>query len=132
MFSRRSPRRRRASGLGSLSQKVRSHWSGPNVDRVFDCKRSFSRRLSMEALEDRHLLAVNVFFSDVTSNFTIVDDFVASVLEDPFTQADHVQEDNLVTLSNGIDTPGRLRITDPRGVILDPINAGMGTQINDT
>ena len=51
-----------------------------------------------------------------------------------FPGANNIQEDNDVTLSNGIATPGRLRITDPLGVILEPgiIIAGAGTQISDT
>ena len=38
----------------------------------------------------------------------------------------------LSTLSNGIATAGRLRIFDPAGVILDPADAGSGTQISPT
>ena len=49
-----------------------------------------------------------------------------------FSGANNVQEDNDVTLSNGIATPGRLRIFDPLGVILEPeiFIAGNGTQIS--
>jgi hypothetical protein len=57
-MSSRPSRRRRASAFGSFTSRIRSRWSRANVDRVFGMKCGYTRRLKMEALEDRRLLAV--------------------------------------------------------------------------
>ena len=57
MFFRRSPRRRHSSGLGSFVISARARWSHSDADRKLSFKRGYSRRLGVESLEDRHLLA---------------------------------------------------------------------------
>src|SRR5262245_14312227 len=139
MFSRRFARRRRASGVVSFAENLRSRWSHSNADRVCSFKRGYSRRLTMEALEDRRMLTTNVYFDNVNNQMAIVDDYADDVLQTggggpTFAGANNVQEDNDVTLLNGVATPGRLRIEDPLGVILEPsiIFAGAGAQISAT
>src|SRR3954465_14379057 len=138
MFSRRSGHPRRRSRLGLFGQSIRSRLSHSNADRVFGLKRDYSRRLAIETLEDRRLLTVNVYFDNVNNQISVVDDYADDTLQTappfPFNGANNIQEDNNVTLSNGVATPGRLRITDPLGVILEPnvIIAGAGTQISPT
>src|SRR3954464_553442 len=133
MFSRRSGRPRRQSRFGLFGRSIRSSWSHSNTERVFGLKRGYSRRLAIETLEDRRLLTVNVYFDNVNNQISIVDDYRDDVLQTAppfsFAGANNIQEDNNVTLSNGVATPGRLRITDPLGVILEPnvIFAGAGT-----
>src|SRR3954464_7524233 len=135
MFSRRSGRPRRQSRFGLFGRSIRSSWSHSNTERVFGLKRGYSRRLAIETLEDRRLLTVNVYFDNVNNQMSIVDDYADDVLQSGglnpiFPGANNIQEDNDVTLSNGIATPGRLRISDPLGVILEPeiFLAGAGTQ----
>ncbi len=64
MFFRRSPRRRRRSALGSFSDSTRTRWSRSNVDRVLNFKHGYSRRLNIEPLEERCMLAVNLVFTN--------------------------------------------------------------------
>src|SRR4051812_13981032 len=139
MFSRRSGHPRRQSRLGSFGRSIRSSWFHSNAERVFGLKRDYSRRLAFETLEDRRLLTVNVYFDNVNSQIAIVDDYHDDVLQTggspfSFTGANNIQEDNDVTLSNGVATPGRLRITDPLGVILELelFIVGAGVQISPT
>ena len=108
-----------------------------NAERVFPAQAGYSAS-AIETLEDRRLLTVNVYFDNVTSQISIVDDYADDSLQaaraSPVSRPNHIQEDNDVTLSNGVTTPGRLRVTDPLGVILEPeiFIAGAGIQISAT
>ncbi|MCO6044792.1 hypothetical protein NG895_12845 [Aeoliella sp. ICT_H6.2] len=100
-----------------------------SVDRAMEFKRS--RTLRCEPLEERHLLAVDVFIHPVTGNITIMD-------QSAFSEGSEVQEDNNVTLSLGnFDPDGGegaaaqdgLLITDPSGV--NALSFGL-LQVSDT
>src|SRR3954465_4637608 len=80
MFSHRFARRRRASGLGSLTEKARSLWSGSNVDRVFGFKRDYARKLGIELLEERRLLAYTATLNFATSIVTFTGNAAAEPL----------------------------------------------------
>jgi hypothetical protein len=61
-------RRGRASGLGSLIEKAHSCLPGSRTERIFNWKRGYARRLSLEPLEDRSMLAA-IMFVDFGDNF---------------------------------------------------------------
>ncbi|WP_425395188.1 hypothetical protein [Aeoliella sp.] len=104
-------RRLRSNSARSFSSRLFG-----SVDRTLEYKRS--RRLRCENLEERHLLAVDVFVDPVTQFVTIMD-------ESGLGEGIEVQQDNNVTLSLGnFDPDGGegaalqdgLLITDPDGV----------------
>ncbi len=118
-------------------RRLRSRFASLNpfsrpVDRAMEFKRG--RQLRCEALEERQLLAVDVFIDSVTGFVTIMDDAGLGGGE----VDTGVQEDNNVTLSLGnFDPDGGqaavaqdgLLITDPDGV--NALTFGM-LQVSDT
>lgn len=126
-MARRSHRRSRYASLSSLNPFR-------PVDRALEFKRtkaSRGRKLQVESLEDRRLLAVDVFIDDVTGLVTIMD-------ESDQNDSTEVQEDNNVTLSlgnfdpdggGGASTQDGLLITDPDGV--NALSLGL-LQVSDT